>query len=95
MLDGLQHFLGCLGDAEFDELFEQMGTMPSSPERKALVQKMEQMVIEDLPCILTSHPIAFALHYNWALNRKPHVFGEGHLKYGNIDVERRHKAKTG
>lgn len=82
-------------NAEFDELFEQMGTMPSSPERKALVQKMEQMVIEDLPCILTSHPIAFALHYNWALNRKPHVFGEGHLKYGNIDVERRHKAKTG
>ncbi|GAB4108016.1 MAG: ABC transporter substrate-binding protein [Phycisphaeraceae bacterium] len=71
---------------QVDELYEKIAVMPDSPERNELVRQMQQMVVDDLPCVLTVHRVVFLLHYDWLKNYKPHVFGYGLGKYRNIDV---------
>ena len=77
---------------EFDALYERVATASPSAERTEMVREMEQMVVDDLPCVLTVHRIAFVLRYDWVKNSKPHVFGYGLMKYQNIDVGARRLA---
>lgn len=78
-----------------DDLYKQIVLMDDSPERVKLAQQMEQMVVDDLPCVFTTHRIAFVLRYDWVLNSKEHVFGYGLMKYSNIDAEKRRAAGGG
>ena len=78
-------------NAEFNALHEKVTVMPDSAERTALYRKMEQIVVDDLPFLLTLHREAFVLYYPWLRNYKPHVFGYGLDKYQNIDVAQRRK----
>jgi len=72
-----------------DELYKKLSVMGDSPERREVVRQMQQVVIDDLPCVLTLHRVAFLLRYDWLKNYKPHVFGYGLGKYRNIDAELR------
>ena len=74
---------------QFDALFKKVVVMPDTPQRTEIYQKMEQIVVADLPFILTFHREAFVLSYPWLNNYKPHVFGYGLMKYQNIDIEMR------
>lgn len=73
----------------FNELYEKIVVMEDGPQRRELIRQMEQMVVDDLPCVFTTHRTAFVLRYDWLKNYKPHVFGYGLLKYQNIDVAKR------
>lgn len=72
-----------------DELYNKLAVMGDSPDRREVVRQMQQVVIDDLPCVLTLHRVAFLLRYDWLKNYKPHVFGYGLGKYRNIDAELR------
>lgn len=76
-------------NAEVDSLYEKIVEMEDSPERVELVRRMQQQVVDDLPCVFNLHGVAYVLHYDWLKNYKPHVFGYGLGKYRNIDVELR------
>lgn len=79
-------------NAEVDKLYEQIKTMEPSDERTEILRRIEQMVIDDLPCIPQFHRVAYVLQHPWHLNYKPHVFGYGLTKYYNIDLAARRKA---
>lgn len=72
-----------------DALYEKIAEMGDTPERIALIREMQQLVVDDMPCVLTIHRVAFILRYDWLRNYKPHVFGYGLAKYRNLDAELR------
>jgi ABC-type transport system substrate-binding protein len=74
---------------EFDRLYEQVRTMPDSPERTALYRKMADIVIEDSPWIYMHHPMSHGLHHHWLKNYKEHDFPYGMVKYVRIDANAR------
>lgn len=82
-------------NAEVDALYDTISVMKDSPERNAIIREMQQKVVDDLPCVLTVHPVVFLLHFDWLNNYKPHVFGYGLTKYRNIDVELRRQRVGG
>jgi ABC-type oligopeptide transport system substrate-binding subunit len=75
--------------SEFDKLYEQVITMPDSPERTDLYRKAERIIIEDCPAAFLIHRNAFVLHHDWVLNYKPHVFQYGLAKYRRVDLGKR------
>ena len=79
---------------EFDALHKKIAVMRDGEERRQLLRKMEQIVVDDLPCIFASHRQNFLLKYNWFKNHKPHVYGYGLLKFHNVDAKLRFE-KTG
>ena len=81
-------------NAKADELYEKLSVMPDSPERVDVIQQMQQTVVDDLPCVLTLHRVAYLLRYDWLKNYKPHVFGYGLTKYRNVDADLR-RERTG
>jgi oligopeptide transport system substrate-binding protein len=72
-----------------DELYNKLAVMGDSPGRREVVREMQQIVIDDLPCVLTVHRKVFLLRYDWLKNYKPHVFGYGLGKYRNVDADLR------
>jgi ABC-type transport system substrate-binding protein len=74
---------------EFDKLYRRMKSMPKGPERVELAQRMEQMVVEDMPNAFINHRIGFALRYDWLKNYKLPVWASGTYKYQKIDTELR------
>lgn len=72
-----------------DELYEKLSVMEKSPERNEVIRQMQQIVVDDLPCVLTVHRVVFLLRYDWLHNYKPHIFGYGLGKYRNIDADLR------
>ncbi len=72
-----------------DALYQKLSVMEDSPERHELIREMQQIVVDDLPCVFTLHRVAFILRYDWMKNYKPHVFGYGLGKYRNLDAELR------
>ena len=79
---------------KFNELYEKITVMPPSPQRTEILRQMEQIVVDDLPCVFSSHRVSYLLHYQWMKNYKPHVYGYGLMKYQNIDAELRRKLKA-
>lgn len=74
---------------EFDRLYEQISTMPDSPQRTELYRKAEQIVVEDCPTIFLVHGVAYVLYHDWVLNYKPHGFAYGLSKYRRLDNQKR------
>ena len=80
------------GNPEFDRLFAQMKNMDNSPERQALIGRMNQILHHDAPWISASTPRANARPC-WLNNRKPNDVGNNILKYQRIDVADRADAR--
>lgn len=76
---------------EFDRLFEKMATMEDSPERLELIRKMNQILVNDCPIILWSHPVAFSLNQPWIqrVSTNAMLAGGGGLKYVPLDPKLR------
>jgi ABC-type transport system substrate-binding protein len=72
---------------EYDKLFEQTRFMPNGPERFALFARMNEMIREDVPVIVTFNHIAVGLHQNWVKNFKRHMMIDMPFKYFDVDVE--------
>lgn len=79
---------------EFDQLFGQMKTMPDSPERMAIIQKMLAIYYRDMPWASAWHPHSYLLDNPWVKNTKAHGITMATLKYLDIDSELREAERT-
>lgn len=68
-----------------DRLYEQIRTMPDTPERTDLYRRMSRLIVEDCPWIFTSEPLTYTLHHARLANRKPHMFSFGMEKYYRLE----------
>lgn len=74
---------------EYDSLYEQMKTMEDTPERRAVIKRMVEIVVEECPWIFTIHTPSYVLRHSWAQNGKSHSISGNYAKYGRIDQQRR------
>jgi oligopeptide transport system substrate-binding protein len=72
-------------NAEFDRLFETMATMENTPERVAIVRKMNEILAEDCPVILEFHKAYYSLVPPFAPRTQSNPMLEGGLKYARVD----------
>ncbi len=70
---------------EFDRLFEQMATMENSPERLALIHRMNELLNEECPIILLGHPVLFSLNQPWLPRVTSNSMASNGFKYLQID----------
>jgi ABC-type transport system substrate-binding protein len=66
---------------EFDRLYERIVSMPDSPERTALYEKMVDLTTKDCTWALIAYPLAYGLFQPWFQNYKPHAFPYANAKY--------------
>ncbi len=76
---------------EYDALYEKAVALPELKDRIPLYHRMEDIVIEDCPCIFTIYRVVYALYYDWFHNYKPNIFAGGNIKYQRIDTGLREK----
>ena len=74
---------------EFDALFEKMRTMPNSPERQAIIDRMVEIFRRDAPWIGGYYPKNFALFHSWVSNAKANAMTDIALKYLRVDAAQR------
>ncbi|HVK05395.1 MAG TPA: ABC transporter substrate-binding protein [Armatimonadaceae bacterium] len=74
---------------EYDRLFEQMRSMDDGPERKAIIEKMRAIAVEDCPWIPVFHSVSLSLSYDWQKNVKAHPIANDYNQYRAIDFEDR------
>lgn len=79
---------------EFDRLFEQMATMENSPERFDLLKRMNAMVAEDVPHILTIHRAQYTAVQPWSPRTNSNMMLEGGVKYAVVDAAMRDRLRT-
>lgn len=79
---------------EFDTLFVQMKTMPNSPARLAIIQRMLQIAQRDAPWLWGYHPQSFGLYHSWYHNVTPNLMAHNTLKYQRIEPQMRFKMRT-
>ena len=73
----------------FDQLFDEMKSMPNNPQRLAVIDKMNAIVREDAPWVFGFNRKSFTLHHGWYKNAKPNVMANNTLKYKKIDSGQR------
>ena len=81
-------------NAEYDALFDKVRTMPNSPERQQLIDRMIRIYRHDSPWIGGFHPKNFALFHSWLHNAKANEMSEGNIKYQRIDAAKRAEARA-
>ncbi|MCW8821677.1 MAG: ABC transporter substrate-binding protein [Sulfurovum sp.] len=74
---------------KFDRLFDQIKTMKNTPERKKKIEKMLEIVREDVPWIWGVHPKSLVLFHQWYKNVLPHAMANNTLKYKRVDAQLR------
>ena len=62
-------------NAEFDRLFAEMKNMENSPQRLAIINRMNRILHDDAPWVHGFHPKTYALAHAWLKNRKPSDVG--------------------
>lgn len=76
----------------FDSLYEEIRTMPDTPERTGIYVRMINMISEDCPVLLLQEPESYVLIYDWLRNVKPHPVGYGYTKYRKLDTSLRKRS---
>jgi ABC-type transport system substrate-binding protein len=66
---------------EYNALYEQIRSMPNSPERFALFLRMSEIVMEEVPLMLRFNSIAFGMHQKNVKNLKRNMFVDKPYKY--------------
>ena len=74
---------------EYDALFRQVKSMPSSPERQRLIDRMVDIAQADAPWIWGLHPKTYALSHAWVSNDKPNTMARNSMKYVRINPAKR------
>ncbi len=74
---------------EYDRMYEKILSMPSGPARTAIMAKMRDMVLQDVPYIGSMARIRFYLVNPWMKNFKPSELFYNWLKYVDVDDSKR------
>jgi len=79
---------------EFDAAYEKMAAMDDGPERLAIIQRMNEMLAEDCPCIFTFDKAFYVATQPWAhwTHNTPMIEG-GFQKYHQVDPVLRAKLR--
>jgi oligopeptide transport system substrate-binding protein len=72
-------------NAEYDSLYLKMAVMQDTPERKAIIDRMKNIVADECPWILETHRLRQELKYDWTNNFKPSAVIDMPAKYIRID----------
>lgn len=80
---------------EFDALFEKAEVMAPGPERTAILRKMRDQFVKDMPWIPTVHRIGNMVYHGWVMNLKRNeiVKGSG-FKYLRVDLDKKKELKS-
>ena len=73
-------------NADFDRLLVEMRAMDNSPERLAIIHRMNRILHEDAPWIAAYHPVAFTLVHEWHKNAYPNPVAFNTLKFARLDT---------
>lgn len=74
---------------KFDQLFKQASLLQDSPERKALYQQMNLLVVEESPWIFSFHRTKYTVKQGWVENFKFMEFNHTQHQYLNIDLDKK------
>ena len=74
---------------EYDRLYERARAMEPGPARDALYRRMQQIVMEDVPWVLTYYPTSYTLHYDWVANLRNNEYAHGNRKFLRLEGELR------
>jgi len=69
---------------EFDALYETAVALPDLEERLPLYNRMEDIVIEDCPWLLSTYRVVYALYYDWLENYYPNDFIYGTMRFQKV-----------
>jgi hypothetical protein len=70
---------------EYDKLFDEMKALPDGAERKAVIDKMVQMVRDDAPWSFGIFPGSTGVYQQWLHNAKPSGVIMDRIRYLRID----------
>ena len=76
-------------DPVYDKMFDEIKTMPDTPERSAKYAEMAKYLVERCPWIFSHYPVSYRLSQGWVENYRPHDFCFSRWKYLNVDTKRR------
>ena len=69
---------------EFDALYEKAVALPDLEDRLPLYNRMEDIVIEDCPWLLSTYRVVYALYYDWLENYYPNDFIYGTMRFQKV-----------
>jgi oligopeptide transport system substrate-binding protein len=72
---------------EFNRLYEQARTLPDSPERTRLFDRMTQLMLAYAPWRMTFHLLEDNLRHRWVKTYVPHPIRSQWWRYVDIDLE--------
>lgn len=78
---------------EFDRLFVKMRAMDDTPERRAVIDQMRAVAVEDCPWVYLYHRQSLNLVQRWYRNVKPHPVANDVYKYRRVDVVERERTR--
>ena len=74
---------------EFDALYEKAVALPDLDDRLPLYHRMEDIVIEDCPWLLSTYRVVYALYYDWLENYYPNDFIYGTMRFQKVEEDKR------
>ncbi|WP_028446872.1 ABC transporter substrate-binding protein [Chitinimonas koreensis] len=77
---------------EFDKLYEDIASMPDSPERNQKLLRMSRIVGAYVPWVYEMHKVDTHLAQPWVSGFRPHPDQMAHFMYIDIDMDKRLKA---
>jgi ABC-type transport system substrate-binding protein len=69
----------------FDELYEKQSVMPDGPERRAVIDEAQRILIAYMPYKVKVHRIATDMWHPWVANYKRHPFRRDFWQFIDID----------
>jgi ABC-type transport system substrate-binding protein len=78
----------------FDELYVKALKTPPGSERTKLYQKMRDIMVEDMPMIVTGHRLGYTVYHGWLKNLKRDMMMRGYYKYLRVDVDKKKELKA-
>jgi ABC-type transport system substrate-binding protein len=78
---------------EYDQLFLRMKAMDNTPERLALIRRMNRILQHDSPWNYAFYPQQHVLTHRWLKNRKPNNAANNTLKYQRLDHKERQRLR--
>lgn len=86
---------GSWANAEYDKLYEETRYMANGPERLAKFKRMNEILKEEVPILITWNPMAFGIYQKWVSNLKRNMMADLPLKYYNVDADLKAKGLMG
>ncbi len=80
-------------DENFDKIFEEIISIPDSPERTKKYSEMARYLTEQCPWIFESSPVTYQLSHGWVENFIPHNFANARWKYLSINENKKNELK--